>query len=380
MSDRPEARSVALAIEAVLAADASDFPTLLKAAGLDPLEDLAGCDFSDITLRDFSLRKSRLRATNFTNAVFRSVDFSESDCMQANFSNSTISEGRFERTQMAETIFATSRLHETTFMHCTAQRANLKGAKFLQCTLDDVVLDGADLRNSRLYESHVASSLFKGADLRGSSFERTSFGRCSFAGANLDEVVFKEVQLAEIDLDSASVTGAQFINPLSDLSSRMVDILRDKGAKIFPAAEMSSASAVRAVPTIKLERETLGGAKEDDTSETVEEKVLRLKKEGRLGEEAVSDAIGAGQRAFVRAALSALGDVPLAVVDKILSARSPKGVVALSWKAGLSVRTAVQLQTRMGGISPRQTLRPQDGSAYPMSTEEMKWQIEFFGG
>ena len=121
-------------------------------------------------------------------------------------------------------------------------------------------------------------------------------------------------------------------------------------------------------------------AAEDDGGETVEEKVTRLKKEGKLDEDAVADAIDAGQRAFVRAALAVLAEVPVSVVDKILSARSAKGVVALAWKANLPVGLALQLQTRIGGISPRQALNARGGKDYPLSTEEMKWQIEFFGG
>jgi hypothetical protein len=54
--------------------------------------------------------------------------------------------------------------------------------------------------------------------------------------------------------------------------------------------------------------------------------------------------------------------------------------VALAWKASLPARLAVQLQTRVGGIAPRQALHPRGGQDYPMPVEEMKWQIEFFGG
>ncbi|HEX9464996.1 MAG TPA: DUF2336 domain-containing protein [Alphaproteobacteria bacterium] len=121
-------------------------------------------------------------------------------------------------------------------------------------------------------------------------------------------------------------------------------------------------------------------AADDDGGETVEEKVRRLQKEGKLDEDAVADAIDAGQRAFVRAALAVLAQVPIGVVDKILSARSAKGVTALAWKADLPPRLAVQIQTRMGGISPRQALHPRGGKDYAMTVEEMKWQVEFFGG
>lgn len=122
---------------------------------------------------------------------------------------------------------------------------------------------------------------------------------------------------------------------------------------------------------------------EEDEGETIEEKVTRLKKEGKLDEEAVDDALHAGQRAFVRAALAVLAEVPVDVVDKILAARSAKGVVALVWKAKLPMRLAVQIQTRLGGIAPRQALQAlqaRSGTAFPLTQDEMTWQIEFFGG
>lgn len=119
---------------------------------------------------------------------------------------------------------------------------------------------------------------------------------------------------------------------------------------------------------------------EEDEGETAEEKVTRLKKEGKLDEDAVDDALHAGQRAFVRAALAVLAEVPVDVVDKILAARSPKGVMAITWKANLPVRLAVQIQTRIGGIAPRAALQARGGTAYPLTVDEMTWQIEFFGG
>jgi uncharacterized protein (DUF2336 family) len=119
---------------------------------------------------------------------------------------------------------------------------------------------------------------------------------------------------------------------------------------------------------------------EKGEGESVEEKVTRLKREGTLDEDAVDEALHAGQRAFVRAALAVLAEVPVDVVDKILAARSAKGVVALVWKAKLPMRLAVQIQTRLGGIAPRQALQARSGTVFPLTADEMTWQIEFFGG
>jgi uncharacterized protein (DUF2336 family) len=94
----------------------------------------------------------------------------------------------------------------------------------------------------------------------------------------------------------------------------------------------------------------------------------------------LDQAIPAGdRRAAVRglAKAAALSEIH---VEKILDSHSAKGVMALAWKAGLPVRLAVQLQQRIGAIPPRQVLNPRAGTEYPMSEDEMSWQIEFFTG
>jgi hypothetical protein len=92
----------------------------------------------------------------------------------------------------------------------------------------------------------------------------------------------------------------------------------------------------------------------------------------------VSDRLLVGDRVFVRLALAELAKIKPEVVDRILLARSPKGVVSLAWRAGIGMRCAVQLQMRMGGIAPKQLLQPRAG-AWPLTPQEMSWHLEFFG-
>ena len=103
-----------------------------------------------------------------------------------------------------------------------------------------------------------------------------------------------------------------------------------------------------------------------------------LKAEGKLDEETVLDALGS-DRNFVRAALATLGNLPIDVVDRVLSAHSPKGVMALVWHCRLSAHAAVKVQIQLGQIAPGAALRP-SGGRYPLSEEAMRWQLEFFGG
>jgi len=99
-----------------------------------------------------------------------------------------------------------------------------------------------------------------------------------------------------------------------------------------------------------------------------------------LDDEVLNRAVNAGDREMVRHGLALRADMPVALVDHILSAHSAKGVTALAWKAGCAMRLATQLQLRMGGIPPTQALNPKAGTDYPLSENEMVWQLEFFEG
>jgi uncharacterized protein (DUF2336 family) len=115
-----------------------------------------------------------------------------------------------------------------------------------------------------------------------------------------------------------------------------------------------------------------------DENEMTEERIKRLRRQGKLDEEAVAAGLDKGDRPFVRAAIATLAGIEPEIVDKIISGRSAKGVVALAWRAKLGPRLAHQLQLRMAGLSPRQALGPRNGD-WPMTPDEMTWHLEFFG-
>jgi uncharacterized protein (DUF2336 family) len=118
----------------------------------------------------------------------------------------------------------------------------------------------------------------------------------------------------------------------------------------------------------------------DDAGTTPEERAGRLHAEGKLDEQMILDGLGKGDRSFVSAALAVLAALPPDVVQKIASMQSAKGVTALAWKAGLGMRAAVQLQLRLARIAPAKILHPKNGVDFPLSAEEMTWQLEFFAG
>jgi len=105
----------------------------------------------------------------------------------------------------------------------------------------------------------------------------------------------------------------------------------------------------------------------------------RLKQEGKLDEAALLAAC-VSDRVFARAALAVLAALPLEVVDRVLDAHSPKGVTALVWKCGLAMRTALKVQSQLAQIPPAAALKPRVDGGYPLSTEAMQWQLDFFLG
>ncbi|MGB8839928.1 MAG: DUF2336 domain-containing protein [Aliidongia sp.] len=104
----------------------------------------------------------------------------------------------------------------------------------------------------------------------------------------------------------------------------------------------------------------------------------RLKIEGKLTEEMLVDALVGGRPTLVLAALSVLATLPLPVIEKILSAHSAKGVVALIWKANLSMAFAVRVQTILARLPTAQMLKPRTDGGFPLSQEALEWQIGFF--
>jgi uncharacterized protein (DUF2336 family) len=107
----------------------------------------------------------------------------------------------------------------------------------------------------------------------------------------------------------------------------------------------------------------------------------RLLREGMLTETEVGDALALDDFEFVQAALAVRGKIMLPIAEKMLSSGSPKAIMALVWRAGLSPRFGLQVQrSNLGKISPRGLLYPKDGGDhFPQTEDEMKWQLEFFG-
>jgi uncharacterized protein (DUF2336 family) len=108
---------------------------------------------------------------------------------------------------------------------------------------------------------------------------------------------------------------------------------------------------------------------------------IRLLQEGKLNETEIGDALAMNDFEFVQIAIAVRARVMPEIVEKILNAQSPKGIMAIVWRAELSPRLGLQIQrSKIGRIPPRQLLYPKDaGEHFPQTEAEMLWQLEFFG-
>jgi uncharacterized protein (DUF2336 family) len=97
-----------------------------------------------------------------------------------------------------------------------------------------------------------------------------------------------------------------------------------------------------------------------------------MAKAGTLDSKVVMQALNAGERPFVIAALAVMSGMQLAAVQKIVSLKSAKGLIALAWKAGLDAEYAVQLQLRLARIAPSAVI------GATMSEADMRWQLDYF--
>ncbi len=108
------------------------------------------------------------------------------------------------------------------------------------------------------------------------------------------------------------------------------------------------------------------------------DRARRMFEQDMIDDEVMQDSIAAGQRDFVIEALALKGKMPNATVRRILGTRNGHVITALSWRAGLSMRTALRMQTQIGHVPPQAIVNAKGGLDYPMDEKQMNWHLETF--
>lgn len=100
---------------------------------------------------------------------------------------------------------------------------------------------------------------------------------------------------------------------------------------------------------------------------------------GMLLENVFEDAIAMHDRKFVMAGLALRADTSIENIEKVFDVKAPKAICAVCWKAGLSMRLAMRLQQTFGAVKSSAIIYPRGGISYPLSDEEMRWQLGVIG-
>ncbi len=114
-----------------------------------------------------------------------------------------------------------------------------------------------------------------------------------------------------------------------------------------------------------------------DNDVVLMEAARALNAAGGLGEPALLAAFRAGELRRAAAMLAVAAGVGLDAIDRASRLRSAKAFVSLVWKANFGMHVAAAIQATIGQISPAAILPAAAGSGFPLSPEEMRWQMEF---
>jgi len=135
-----------------------------------------------------------------------------------------------------------------------------------------------------------------------------------------------------------------------------------------------TADEVRSVVNRRLAEDTSGRIPADNMKRAME-----LAKNGSLNEDVINEALQSNDPQFATAALVVLSGLAEGIVAKTVATRNAKGIVAIGWKAGLPPWIAEQFQLRLCRIPVDDVLRPAEGEEYPLTEDEMNWQLDFLG-
>jgi uncharacterized protein (DUF2336 family) len=162
---------------------------------------------------------------------------------------------------------------------------------------------------------------------------------------------------------------AQMTRLASFIDSELLDILAKR-------IEPVRGEASDAVGVIRRRMEWRDWRKQGGTESA---RARALHEREQLDDAALSDAIACGERAFVVTALALLAKTDEGIVGKILEHQSPKGITALCWKAGISMRVCRQVQIRTARVPYAKALNARGGFDYPLEAVDIRWQLEFYG-
>ena len=162
------------------------------------------------------------------------------------------------------------------------------------------------------------------------------------------------------------------LDKIADRAERRLD-------RESPAPDGAAPGSVEAAAAESVKAEAAESVKAEAAESVEAPNVARdLHKAGKLDEEVILARVEGEDREFVVQALACLTDMAPVNVKRVFQSKSAQGVTALTWGAGLSMRAATILQTKLAGIEQDAILRPTDDGGFPLDEDEVTWRIEIY--
>ncbi len=178
----------------------------------------------------------------------------------------------------------------------------------------------------------------------------------------------KEVVLRRLDSDDYAVLPQQSAHPT-------LDDKHSEDSELSPIDRTEEREGEASLPANQTPEDS-----EDYNESVVTKRVRQMYLNDELNDHEISSALASGGQEFVIYAVALKSKTPVDVVSRAISMRSAKAIVALCWKAELSMRLATRVQMHLAHIPPSDVLRATASEEFPLSNEEMRWQLEFISG
>lgn len=123
-------------------------------------------------------------------------------------------------------------------------------------------------------------------------------------------------------------------------------------------------------------RQTLDNTICEEFRETAPGRAQALFLQGDLTEEALLQAMADKDLELLTAGWALLAELPHRIIKKVINLRHTKGIMSLTWKAGLSPKFGQEVQVQILKLQSRNVLYPRGGTDFPMTKVEMNSQID----
>ncbi len=150
-------------------------------------------------------------------------------------------------------------------------------------------------------------------------------------------------------------------------------------ALVHAMMEQSDLSEEQADELLDKVRERLAAERVgDDEQKQLADQAQDYFERGMLNDEFVVEQIAGNRRELLTQCLAVMSDLAAETVRQIIQSKSGRAVTALCWKAGLSMRTAYDVQTKFALVPTAQLLHAKNGVEYPIKEDELEWHLSYF--